>query len=348
MATMQSSITKSRFEWCCSPDNAFLELDLARQDVPKTAHRIHEKTGSGWFESMHLPLNMVIRRGTAHFTPEASGTLCPFMTVKEQFQEPVLSLHAPLTGRVILSDFQAGHDFIFDSSNTLFQHSTSRDNEIKLDASNNFDMFTLLVADSVLCELCGEEYRHTLLETLAIAAIPTASIRKVPHRISALLHSSIPDHLTGNISKLHAQAKVLEYLCRLGEYFGATKREVTPASRIQSRITLIHEELCQLEGKVPSLNELAQRYDLPAAVLREEFRKMYGKSLFGYISEVRLNEAHAALLNSAIPMKIIANNLGYSHVNHFISAFGRQFGYSPGSLRKKTEARYDTPLDDPA
>jgi AraC-like DNA-binding protein len=67
--------------------------------------------------------------------------------------------------------------------------------------------------------------------------------------------------------------------------------------------------------------------------------ELYGKSLFSYISEVRLNEAHETLSSTEVPMKIIAKNLGYSHVNHFINAFGKQFGYSPGSLRKKNESR---------
>jgi AraC-like DNA-binding protein len=33
-------------------------------------------------------------------------------------------------------------------------------------------------------------------------------------------------------------------------------------------------------------------------------------------------------------MKVIAERLGYSHVNHFITALKRKFGYPPGSVRK--------------
>lgn len=99
---------------------------------------------------------------------------------------------------------------------------------------------------------------------------------------------------------------------------------------------LLHEDLLQLKGKVPTLHELGLQYEISLPMLNEEFRNMYGKSLRSYISEVRLNEAHAALINSDIPMKIITKNLGYTHVNHVITSFGKQFGSSPGSLRKKT------------
>ncbi|NTW85245.1 MAG: AraC family transcriptional regulator, partial [Holophagaceae bacterium] len=33
-------------------------------------------------------------------------------------------------------------------------------------------------------------------------------------------------------------------------------------------------------------------------------------------------------------MKALAANLGYSHVNNFIYAFKKKFGYPPGSVRK--------------
>jgi AraC-like DNA-binding protein len=36
-----------------------------------------------------------------------------------------------------------------------------------------------------------------------------------------------------------------------------------------------------------------------------------------------------------VSFRSAATRLGYSHVNHFISAFKRKFGYSPGSLRRK-------------
>jgi len=36
-------------------------------------------------------------------------------------------------------------------------------------------------------------------------------------------------------------------------------------------------------------------------------------------------------------MKTLAHKIGYSHVNHFITAFKKKFGVTPGSLRKIAE-----------
>ena len=112
--------------------------------------------------------------------------------------------------------------------------------------------------------------------------------------------------------------------------------DFAPTSAVKLRqVHQLYEEISGLQGKVPTLDELAKQYGMSARVLNKEFRKVYGVSIFSYISELRLKEAHEALLKTDLPMKNMALNMGYSHVNHFISAFGKKFGYSPGSLRKR-------------
>jgi len=85
---------------------------------------------------------------------------------------------------------------------------------------------------------------------------------------------------------------------------------------------------------VPTLNELAKRYGMSARALNVRFKEAYGQSIFACISDIRLAEAHEALLKSDTPIKVIAAHLGYAHVSNFTSAFSKKYGYSPGSLRK--------------
>ncbi len=61
----------------------------------------------------------------------------------------------------------------------------------------------------------------------------------------------------------------------------------------------------------------------------------YGQSTFSHMTGQRLAQAHALLSTDSVPMKLLAARLGYSHVNHFISAFKKRFGYPPGSVRRK-------------
>jgi AraC family transcriptional regulator, transcriptional activator of the genes for pyochelin and ferripyochelin receptors len=344
MVHMKSSIASSRFSWSNYTENNSIAFVYSDQDMPQTPHQIPEEMGKGWSQSIHLPMNMIIRRGIAHFKPEVSGQLFPIATVEEHFNEPVLCIQTARTGRLVLLDHEQGKDFIFGHNNCLFEHINVRNSLVKLDTSENIEMTTLIIGDSVLNQLLGAEHAKLLLTGLRVAAIPTTCVNKIPQYINALLHFSIADHLLGPIDKLHIQAKVLDYLCALCQYFTGTIKTQPPESAIDTQIHQLHDDLLQLDGKVPSLSELSEKYGIPGRKLKERFTNIYGKSLFTYISEMRLNEAHATLLNTEVPMKIIAKNLGYSHVNHFINAFGKQFGYSPGSLRKKNNTSLDYPV----
>ena len=76
-------------------------------------------------------------------------------------------------------------------------------------------------------------------------------------------------------------------------------------------------------------------FNLSVRTLNDEFKAEYGKPIQTFITDHRLNEAHAAIISTDIPLKSVALRLGYTHTNHFLTAFKKKFGYSPGSLRKK-------------
>jgi AraC-like DNA-binding protein len=60
----------------------------------------------------------------------------------------------------------------------------------------------------------------------------------------------------------------------------------------------------------------------------------YGESIFSFLTNYRLEQARMAIEKSGQPLKVIAHRIGYSHVNHFITAFKRKYNYTPGSLRQ--------------
>jgi AraC-like DNA-binding protein len=55
--------------------------------------------------------------------------------------------------------------------------------------------------------------------------------------------------------------------------------------------------------------------------------------VFGYLTDFKLNQARE-LLVSNLPIKEVADRLGYSSVQHFNSAFRKKFGLPPGKVKK--------------
>lgn len=332
---MKSPVISSRFDWIVQPEVPFAEFGASEHDVPIPIP-MPEEVGQSSLKSMHLPMNIVIYFGYHHFKSVQTGRLLPLGDFKVCVSEPVLVIHSARVGQTIFSDRRVGVELLFgNKTGSLIQHIDVLDYLATLDCSENIEIVAIIIGVSVLENMLGQEHSHSLLQGLKVSAMPSANIYKVPRQIDTILHSCLPKHLTGNISKLYAQAKVLEYICALSEYVSGIREEHSlPEAGKLLKLQQLHDELETLEGKVPTLDALARQYGMSERVLNEGFKKVYGSSIYTYISELRLATAHEALLKTTIPMKTLAINMGYSHVNHFISAFGKKFGYSPGSLRK--------------
>lgn len=330
---MHSVVKQLRYSWLADSAPA-LELGRFGEDKLKVPLPVPADVGEVWYSSFHLPMKVIFRRITHHFNQDTAACLIPIADVHEQMSEPVLMVQTLKKGRVVFYDRRVAAELILGSHQCLFQRTDCLDQTTYVDTAEDIDAYLFIIGESVLRELLGEEHGEALLQHLGVCSVPSATIHTLPQHITELLYHCLPQHLTGHISKLYAQAKVLEFLCQLAEHHAVTLGCDSGHSSKVPRMERLYTELNHLNGKVPTLNEFAKQYGMSARVLNERFKEAYGLSIFARISEIRLAEAHEALLKTDIPIKALAAHLGYSHVSNFTSAFSNKYGYSPGRLRK--------------
>lgn len=200
----------------------------------------------------------------------------------------------------------------------------------------------IAISDTTLCKLMGDELAGQLLSGLGLNPAPAAKVAALPLHISLPLRALVTSELDGKLMNLFAQAKTLEYLCALAVHVIINPMRQPRFVRKRDIVRRLHDDLAHRQGKVPTLGQLATRCGISPKTLNDQFVQIYGLSISSYMSQCRLRDAHAALLESAVPMKVLAERSGYSHVNNFINAFSKRFGYSPGSLRRRRR------VDDPA
>ncbi len=87
-----------------------------------------------------------------------------------------------------------------------------------------------------------------------------------------------------------------------------------------------------------SLQEIAGKAGLSRSTLASSFKRAMGKTVYTYISEVRMMRARNLLLYSAMTQADIADKCGYSSEAAFIRAFKRITGTTPGSVRRQPES----------
>ena len=88
----------------------------------------------------------------------------------------------------------------------------------------------------------------------------------------------------------------------------------------------------------PGLTALAKIVGINEYKLKRGFKEVFGNTVFGYLSESRLELAKNDLVRGDKTSTEIASVLGYSSVQHFSNAFKKKFGFSPNKLLKTRQS----------
>ncbi|MBW4510705.1 MAG: AraC family transcriptional regulator [Scytonematopsis contorta HA4267-MV1] len=72
----------------------------------------------------------------------------------------------------------------------------------------------------------------------------------------------------------------------------------------------------------PSLLELAQLVGVSDRTLRRGFHELFGTTVFGYLTEKRMEQAEILLREGNSSVAEVANIVGYSHLSLFARSFG--------------------------
>ncbi len=331
---MMRNPTDWTIEWLTGTGASSFHFGEGWPDRERSPAPLPEAVGAGDLELFHLGQGMDIVRARASFTPEFTGRILPVALVKGHIPEPLFSIHETRVGRIIYKERILGTELLLEKERCIFMHSDSLDFEMDVETTQDVEFTMITIGISALEGLFGLNATDSLLHALKIKTRPAAVTRVLPLELNRILDETLPHSLNGRMRILFSQAKTLEYLCALAKHLNDRPNPNDTESRVQAIMAELHRELLEHDGKVPLLSELAERYAMSARILNDEFRKCYGMTIYGFVTNHRLAEAHIALERTKLPIKTIAANLGYSHVNHFITAFRKRYGFPPGSLRR--------------
>ena len=137
----------------------------------------------------------------------------------------------------------------------------------------------------------------------------------------------------GITRRMYLQAKVLEFLAlQLAPILSDQKTSSLPPRLRAGTIAQLHHAkellLNQIENP-PSLLELAQKVGMSDRTLRRGFRELFGTTVFGYLTDRRMERAEQWLRQCDRTIAEVSAMTGYSNPGHFAAAFKRKFGITP-------------------
>ena len=306
------------------------DRDLVRFPIP-----MPPETGTGWLSKIVLPMGMISFSTDYTFSPKAAGQMLGLAEVDIPLQCEALMLQVMRQGRSMQKDHVLRQDFILSPGYDVFRYGTRFHVSPSVDCTNAASMIGLIIMRPALNQLIGNTQAEHLLDILEITPPPKAKISAIPTSVSTHLHPINQKNLTGNGQRLFVQARALDYLTALLDHLGVSQDSDSRPTTSRGRAEQLYGDFINSQGKLPTLDEMAVRFDVSAQTLNSDFKNTYGQTIFAFIMDHRLMEAHAAIQQSDIPLKAVAQRLGYTHTNHFLTAFRKKFGYSPGSLRRQ-------------
>ncbi len=89
-----------------------------------------------------------------------------------------------------------------------------------------------------------------------------------------------------------------------------------------------------IDKKPPSIRSLSKQVAINEFKLKSGFKKYFHAGIFEWLMEQKMQHARHLILNTNKPIKEISSMVGYPRTTNFITAFRRQFGVTPGALRR--------------
>ncbi len=149
------------------------------------------------------------------------------------------------------------------------------------------------------------------------------------------LHNIFNCPLSGKLGEMMIETSIMQLvLIQLHGLFG--KGADLPKNNSRQEHGLAHElkeYLTQTFLQDHTIEQLARQFGVNSNKLMSLFKSAFGKSIFEYLGELRMEHALQLLRENKLRVIDVARTMGYKNPNHFTTAFKKRYGFSPTGLR---------------
>ncbi len=139
-----------------------------------------------------------------------------------------------------------------------------------------------------------------------------------------------------SLKKLFLLSKSIELLVLCADACEASERKTDPFIKTKTdkeKIIAVRDLINERVHCPPNLSEIAHHVGLNEFKLKKGFKETFNNTIFGYLTDQRLQLARQYLLDTQQTAAEISTQLGYATPQHFNNAFKKKFGVTPFSVR---------------
>lgn len=249
----------------------------------------------------------------------------------------MVELHFSLKGNGYVHNEATGQRYVFDANRHNIMYVPAFDGKACYMDRERYEFFEVHFSRKYFLELARDT--NPVLYNFAekVDSKKEAHAGAEGSEITFAMHQCIREimdcRFAGGLKLLFLQAKCIELLTLQAVDFekSASPKKILTSAYDKDCIMYAREYLQQHITAPPTLAELAAIAGTNTFKLKNGFKELFNNTVFGYLSEVRLEQARE-LLKAGIPIKEVADRTGYSSVQHFSTAFRKKFSITPGKL----------------
>ncbi len=255
------------------------------------------------------------------------------LTVQGHLSEDVLELSFLIEGEQIIKIDSIADDFIYESqesylvylsniNGTIAYHKRKHLKEIKIRMDIGF----------IQRHRLHEEY--DILDRYSIKKMKNSFIQPLCSKTQEILSEILIDQRKGLLKRLFLESKILELITLKLDAKPTVKSQFT--NQVNNLIKKLYKTQHLISSDLSvqySIQQLARQIGLNDFVLKKEFKRVFGKTIFEYATELRMNKAKQLLRHSKKPIYEISELVGYKNSTHFTAAFKKIEGITPKKYR---------------
>lgn len=155
-------------------------------------------------------------------------------------------------------------------------------------------------------------------------------------QMQLIIHQIINCAFNNSLRRLFIESKVLELLMLQLEQISQVDPSILqhPTDDNMDSKMYYAKEIIEKNLTSPlTLSELSLAINTNECTLKKNFKATFGTTVFGYVKELKMNNAKYLLLNQQLNVAEVAERIGYKNPQHFSTAFKKYFGTSPSVLK---------------
>lgn len=259
-----------------------------------------------------------------------------------QNEKDLVELHFTLAGKGKMYNNTNGNVYHFEENHHNMHYTPMFSGTGEYVENRPYKFFELHFTSAYFYMLTRESSPALMQFADRIVSHETAELSRENLPMSFAMHQCIQDIMnckfTGGLKLMFLQSKCVELLTLQAQMYeemiSKPGASVFKTDYDKERILFAKDYLLQNAITPPTLTELAKISGLNEFKLKRGFKEVFNNTVFGYLNDHKLTQARELLLSGSCAIKEIADDLGYSSVPHFSSAFKKKFGISPGKVKK--------------